>query len=82
VAWPWVSLLSLQRVRWRLTCECTSRLAHRGRSRCKAVVSKGGDGDGEGGRRRKVVLLLFGYKLCLYLVMSCVWCLCLVMSSG
>jgi hypothetical protein len=45
-------------------------LAHHRCSRCEVVVTKGGDSDREsGGRRRKVV---FGYELCLYLVI-CVW---------
>jgi hypothetical protein len=46
------------------------------------VITKGGDSDGEGGGRRRGAV--FGYELCLYLVMSCVcvWCLYLVTSSG
>jgi len=39
-------------------------LAHGGRSRCKAVVMKGGDGDvdGGGGSQVGMFVFVFGYK--------------------
>jgi hypothetical protein len=38
-----------------------THLAHGGHSQCKAVVTKGGDGDRDGGSGSRVVVFVFGY---------------------
>jgi hypothetical protein len=52
VPWPWVSLLTLQHVRWQSMC----RLAHGGHSQCEGADTKGGD----------AMWIVVGREWCLY----------------